>query len=212
MSFTDFLEAKILDHLLKTATWSAPTNLYVGLHIATDLDAGASSGASSIDVTDEVTEGSRLILNPGGGNEETIYAGTVTGAGPYTVQVEDSAGSGATLANTHTGGESVKFDPADDGSDLLEPGAGSYARVQHNSWNAAADAADADGNSQGTNNGSTAFAQATGDAWGLATHFFLADASSGGNILCVGELDSVQDVVLNATLTFPSASIKIKLS
>lgn len=209
MSFTDYLEGALLKHFLKIASMSVPTNLYVGLHIASTLASSASSGASSISVTHQISQGAKIVLNPNGVTEETVYAGTVSGSGPYTVNLVTSGGAGTTLASSHSSGEKVKYDPKDDGTLIREPSAGSYARVQANAWNNPAD--DGAGKSQCTNNGDVSFAQATGSAWGLVTHFAIYDASTGGNVLAIGELDDELDVVLNATLVFPSTNLKVKL-
>lgn len=210
--FTNYLEDKILRHVLKIGTYTQPTNLYVGLHIATTLASEAAAAAETISVTHEIVEGAKMILSPGGG-QEIVYAGAVSGIGPYSVALVDEAGDTIALSNTHSSGNKVWFDPADDGSNKLEPSAGTYARVLQNSWTNPADNA---GSMQSTSDGSTAFAQATDSAWGLATHFFIADAITGGNVLCIGELtngssSTPQDVVLNAQLTFPTGTLKINL-
>lgn len=71
--------------------------------------------------------------------------------------------------------------PLDDGSGLAEPSGNGYARVQFDTWNAAASRAI-------TNNGDITFPAATGAGWGSCTHVVFFDASSGGNILGSGSL------------------------
>lgn len=40
-SFSNYLENKLLDHFLKVASFTVPTNIYVGLSTADPLDTGA---------------------------------------------------------------------------------------------------------------------------------------------------------------------------
>jgi hypothetical protein len=75
-------------------------------------------------------------------------------------------------------------DPTDDASGLAEPSGNNYARVttSGSDWDAASGGATA-------NAAVLTFPEASG-AWGTVTHFFLADASSGGNMLAHGTLDA----------------------
>lgn len=209
MGATNYLEQKVLEHHCKVASWSQATHLYVGLHVCSTLAANASAGAGSISVNHAVVAGAKLVIGAGTVNAETLYAGTVTGSGPYTVPLLASAGgSAATLANAHTSGEKVQYEPADDASNLNEPSSGSYARVQCDSWNAAADEAGTS-NKYCSNNGAISFAAFTADI-GRITHFFIADASSGGNKTFIGELDANVEGVNGLTLTFTNGSLKLK--
>jgi hypothetical protein len=68
MSFANTLEAQILDHLFGLATWTAPTNLYIGLSTADPL--GDGSG-----LAEPVGNGyARVLYNPGSTN--WLRAGT----------------------------------------------------------------------------------------------------------------------------------------
>ena len=40
-SFSDYLENELLDHVFKTGSFSAPTNIYVALFVGSPLDTGA---------------------------------------------------------------------------------------------------------------------------------------------------------------------------
>lgn len=73
--------------------------------------------------------------------------------------------------------------PGMDGTGGTEVSGGSYARVNHNSWNAATAADPA----ECTNDGSITFPQATAD-WGTIAHIGLYDASTGGNYLGGGTM------------------------
>jgi len=211
MSFTTYLNKKVLDHVLKTAAYTQPTNIYVGVHIATTLASAGTATDTTISVTHAMALHAKLVVDPGGASEETFYVGAISGSGPYTVTLEDINGDADALANSHSSGVKVKFDPSGSASTKLEPGAGSYARTLHNAWNAAADLSDELNSSEATNDGSVALAQATGAAWGLATHVLLFDASSGGNVLARGELSTALDIVEDSTVTFPDETLKVRL-
>lgn len=130
--FSDYLEAKLLDHVFGKTAYTAPTDLYLGL--------------STTDPTD---------------------AGTQTG----------------------------------------EPSGGSYARVKVT--NNTTNFPNASGGSKA--NGATfTFPKATG-AWGTVTHFFIADASTAGNILASGALTESKAVTSGDTINFLSGAITITL-
>jgi len=97
-------------------------------------------------------------------------------------------------------------DPTDDGSGIAEPSGNGYARVttSGSDWNAA---------SSGATSNATAisFPTATG-SWGTITHFALYDASSGGNMLAHGDLDSSQAISTNQIARFAAGELDITLS
>ena len=128
MSFSDYLENKLLDHIFKVAAFAQPTNIYVALSTA---------------------------------------------------------------------------DPTDDGSGLAEPSGGNYARVLHNTWTTAS------GGSL-SNNGAITFNTATA-AWGTITHVAIFDASTGGNMLCHGALDTSKAVNNGDTAEFADGDLTISL-
>lgn len=64
MSFTDYLEDKILDHVFGGNAYTAPTTLYVGLHTSADSDSAAGTEVS------------------GGGYARQTAAFTVSGTNP----------------------------------------------------------------------------------------------------------------------------------
>jgi hypothetical protein len=70
-SFSDYLELKVLDHITKVASFTAPTTLYFGLWTAalTDASNGGTAG--------EVTGGSydRVAVTSSGTNWNTAAAG-----------------------------------------------------------------------------------------------------------------------------------------
>jgi hypothetical protein len=128
--FSQYTQQKLLDHLLKTAAFTQPTDIYVALYSAAPSDTG-------------------------GGTE--------------------LSGNG-------------------------------YARVQHNSWNAASAASP----SVADNNGEVSFPTATG-AWSEATHFGLFDASTAGNLLGWGQLTTPKTAGAGDVLRFASGELDVTL-
>lgn len=92
--------------------------------------------------------------------------------------------------------------PADDGSGT-EVSGGSYARVNHNSWNAASARAT-------SNNGGITFPTATG-SWGTVTHFGIFDASSVGNLLFYGALNTSRTVTTGKTFSILDTQLDISV-
>jgi hypothetical protein len=69
----------------------------------TTLQGAVSSGATSLVIGLQAPAGTQLILNPGGGDQETVTVASVTGTNPYTVTL-----TGGT-ANAHASGETVQM-------------------------------------------------------------------------------------------------------
>lgn len=92
-------------------------------------------------------------------------------------------------------------DPLDTGAGLAEPSGGSYARVAHNTWDAASGRATA-------NTGTITFPTASG-SWGTITHFAIFDASTGGNMLAHGSLSVSNSVVSGNIVTFAAGEIDV---
>lgn len=95
-------------------------------------------------------------------------------------------------------------DPLDDGSGLAEPAGGSYARVNFNTWNAAAARVT-------TNNGVVTFPTATG-AWGTITHWAIFTASSGGTMIAHGALTAPKVVGVGDTASFADDALSISFT
>ena len=95
----------------------------------------------------------------------------------------------------------------DAGGNITEPSGGSYARaaVTNNStnWPAASAGSKANGTT-------ISFATATG-SWGTILDFFLADASSGGNILAYGTLTTSKSVTSDDVAQFVAGALTITL-
>jgi len=80
---------------------------------------------------------------------------------------------------------------------------GAYARVACNTWDAAATGAT-------ENTAAITFTQATA-SWGTVTDFFIADASTVGNILFYETADASKAVGTNDTVQFDAGSFDITL-
>ena len=94
--------------------------------------------------------------------------------------------------------------PAEDGTNVSEPGAGAYARKVMNTWNAAAAR-------KVTNNGVITFATATA-AWGNITHYAIYDAITAGNFLAYGSLAVAKDVVNGNTPCIADTEIEVSVT
>ena len=101
MSFTDYLEDKILDHVFGGNAYTAPTTLYVGLHTSASSDSAAGTEVSGGSyarktVTFTVSGTSPTEATTGSAVEfaaATATWGTVTYAGVY-----DASSGGNLLA------------------------------------------------------------------------------------------------------------------
>lgn len=101
--------------------------------------------------------------------------------------------------------------PAEDGTNVTEPSAGGYARVATSAsdWNAATDA-----DPSVVDNAETiAFPAATANWLSGAdiTHFVLFDASTSGNVLAFGALDTAKAVLSGDTLSFAAGNLNASL-
>jgi len=96
-------------------------------------------------------------------------------------------------------------DPTDDASGIAEPSGNGYARVATTgaTWDAASGGATA-------NAAAITFPTASG-SWGTITHFALYDASTDGNMLAHGELDTPTAITTNQIATFAIGAFDITL-
>jgi len=93
-------------------------------------------------------------------------------------------------------------DDADDGSTLVEPVGNAYARVQILPANMAVAA-----NGQSVNAADLTFPTASGGDWGDIIGLAVCDASSGGNLLWYGLLDTPQNVANGVTAVFAAGDL-----
>jgi len=96
--------------------------------------------------------------------------------------------------------------PDEDASGLAEPSGSGYARVTTagSDWDAASGGATA-------NATAITFPTASG-SWGTITHFAIFDASSAGNMLAYGELDSPQAITTDQTPRFSIGAFDVTLT
>lgn len=93
---------------------------------------------------------------------------------------------------------------ADDGSAISEPSGGSYARKQHESWDAAASGAS-------ENTGAMTFIQATA-SWGTIVDVALCDASTAGEVLIYAVLDASKAIGNLDTAEWAAGAFDITLT
>lgn len=111
-------------------------------------------------------------------------------------------------ATVYVGLATAAITDASTGSTVTEPSGNAYARVAvtNNATNFPA----ATGTTATKQNALITFPTPTG-SWGTVTHFFIADASTAGNILAWGDLTASQTIASGNTVTFAANSITITL-
>jgi hypothetical protein len=174
---SDYLKTKLIDHLLRTATFSKPSAAYIGLIRASR---GAWNASTVYSVGDTIVP--------------TTFAGRM-----YRCTTAGTSGSSqptwtTTDGGTNTDGTAIwtEHTPSlEAGTNLNEVSGGSYARVAVTQADANWTAPGASGLTQNVN--SIEFAAPTAD-WGAICHWFVADASSGGNLLLLAPMSSVFQV------------------
>jgi hypothetical protein len=92
---------------------------------------------------------------------------------------------------------------ASTGSTITEPSGGAYARTVMNAWNTAS------GGSTANTNAIT-FPTATA-SWGTVTHYAICDASTGGNVLAWGALDTSRLISADDVAEFAAGAITVNL-
>jgi hypothetical protein len=97
---------------------------------------------------------------------------------------------------------------ADDGTGITEPVGSAYARVAVTNNTTNFPNTTTGSKSNGTD---IPFATATG-AWGTVTYFFIADASTAGNVLAYGALTTAKTIGNGDTARFAAGSLTISLT
>ena len=92
---------------------------------------------------------------------------------------------------------------------LTEVSGGAYARVIRNPLDANWDAA-VSNNGTTANTASIQFPTATAD-WGTITHFFIADALTGGNILMINTLTNNRTITNGTTPSFAAGALTFQI-
>ena len=95
-------------------------------------------------------------------------------------------------------------DPTDDGSAIAEPVGNGYARVLHVAWDTAASRAT-------ENTGTISFPESSGN-WGTITHFFIMDASTGGNMIAHGALSASKIIGAGDNASFQDGAIDVSFN
>jgi hypothetical protein len=134
---SDYLEDKLLDHVLRNTAYTSPTTVYVALFNSDD-----STGATS----------------------ELLEAGTLT----------TECTGGAYTRQTAT------FDAISNGST--------------------------------SNSGNLTWTTASDGNWGTITHVAVMDASSAGNVLFYGALDTAREILQDDTFQITAGSLTITLA
>ena len=101
--------------------------------------------------------------------------------------------------------------PTKAGTNITQP-SGGYARVAvtNNTTNWVPSSSQPSSGQQQENGTVITFPTATSD-WGTVTHFVVYDASTGGNFLAYGALDTSRNVLSGDTAKFAAGALKIKL-
>ncbi len=159
-----------------TGSWGTITHfvLYDASTSGNALAWGAVTGGSIVITTDDTLRflDEQLSVSMNSGGWGTVVANAlvahIVGKTSYT---RPTIYAGLSTAN-----------PGDSGSALAEPSTGSYARVAHSAWTSAA-------SGSLNNSGTITFPDPTG-SWGTITYFALFDASTSGNIIRYGALNT----------------------
>lgn len=95
-------------------------------------------------------------------------------------------------------------DPTDSGGGSEVANANNYARVLHNSWNAAS-------SRLSNNNGEITFNQCTTADWGTIPYWALWDSGTygSGNMLCYGTFNTPKEIIVGNVPTITSGDINI---
>ena len=204
MSISNYLETQFVNHLLGGPDFTRPANVFMGLHLATTLNAAVGAGGNTIVVDHQPpNDGSEIVIDFSGASPETFNITNVTGVGPWTVTLSGN------LANAHNAAENVAYDPGDDVANLREPVGGAYARaaITNNNTEFPVTATD-----QKSNANAIAFPQATA-VWGMATHTVLFDALAAGNALLISSRATVgEQVNVNTTLTIDAGAYTFRVA
>lgn len=111
----------------------------------------------------------------------------------------------------HVGGTAPNIETGD--LIVEPPTANGYARsaIANTVANFPAATQNANDEAQKVNGGIIPFPTATGD-WGHATHWFVADQPTGGNVIAIGIIDVPKDILTNDTASFAAGNIIITLN
>jgi hypothetical protein len=179
--WSTYLRNNILEEILRGTAFSPGGTLYVGLHFATTLIVDADAGQDELITDDVISIGSTITMNPGGSPTETHIVINSSGAGPYTITLDDD------LTNNYLQDDYVMFEPGVNGADMKEPVGDGYARISITrdtvDWGATV-------GGQILNQKQLTFPTPTAE-WGKVTHVHLGEDLTGlATIWFFGALDT----------------------
>lgn len=259
-SISNYLENKLLDHILKNSAYTPPANIYVALSKAdpgddaSGLDEPSGGGYARAACNSWGAAFQRVIQNSvsvvfptatgdwgtithialydaiTGGNmlahaqlsvSKTVNTGNVLSIPSEAIAVTINAGGMSTylanailnhvfkvttfsqVSNIYVALSTSTIVDSTSGGSISEPPS-NYARVAHNSWDAAV-------NGASENTGAIDWDTSTTE-WGSITQWALMDALTGGNMLLYGELTQAYALVIGDDVTIADGDLEITLS
>lgn len=182
-----------------TGSWGTITDWFVADHLTTGqiIAYGTFSAGKAVGTGDDPSIAAGGIdISVDSGGMSTHLADTILDhifkTGAYTPET-----------NLYIGLSTGTIADATSGDDCAEASGGAYARVACNTWDAASGGATA-------NTAAITFTKATA-SWGTITDFFIADASSAGNLLFYEVADASKAVGTNDTVQFDAGSFDVTL-
>lgn len=205
---SNYLEDKILNHVLRNTAYTSPVDVFLAVHIATTLVSEAASAQAIINVPEEIADDTAVVVvvDPEGAQEETHNVLSRTGAGPWAVTLD------ANLANTHAAGVKVQFDIDETGATLNEPTGGAYARFTVGTTKNFAAPGDGTGDARSVkNNEEWAMVAASAAAWGYVTAIAIMDIVTigSGNMLYFGNLTLNKQIDDGDQLKFATSAFEV---
>ena len=199
MSKTDYLETKWLEHLFKGTAYTAPSNIYVGLHVAPTWQPSTSYSVGQYVIP--------TTYNSSG--PKRLYRCTTAGTSGSSEPTWPTTDGGTVSDGTVEWTEATPT--LDTGADLPpEVSGGGYSRqaiAAGTGWSSIGDESGGNGK-QVSNAADVDFGTATAD-WGQIVLFVLYDAATAGNALYWALLDVANPVVTGNPVNFPAGSLKV---
>lgn len=113
MSKSDYLENKILNHVLKNTAYTSPTTVYLALYIADPLDTGLGTGALEVSADPGYTSGyARQAVTWGTPVDGVVANSAIIDFGPIVCTANITVTHGQ-LMDSLTGGNPLYNDPVE---------------------------------------------------------------------------------------------------
>lgn len=182
-----------------TGDWGTITDWFVADHLTTGniICYGTFSASKAVETGDDAS------IAAGGIDVSVDSGGMSTHLADEILDHIFKTGAYTPETNLYIGLSTGTIADATSGDACDEASGGAYARVACNTWDAASSGAT-------ENTAAITFAKATA-AWGTVTDFFIADASTVGNILFYEVADNSKAVGTNDTVQFDAGSFDITL-